>query len=463
MLKKRSILRKIALFLCAIMLVTIIPAGESQMVYAQTVPTFSGSTKAIVCGKQAKIKLPSGYSKCKFSTSNKKVATVTSKGVVKAVRLGVAKITAKAGNKKKTYTITVKPAKASEVWLNHQAVLTNQKVQLKLVSDKYDTSQVQLKFSCGFSKVNSNGFCKGIKSSGWGSLDYYYGSFSRSTKLAVYSPDWIMNDVLECWWSDDSDTCNIDAGVPYKAAITSMVSSGKTITPSGLRKQGISLLVDGAEMADTMIYTPGKHMISIVSGDKEISREVNVSYSIKDTLINRDATGYDAQSKEVFDAAFAVVNQIITESMSDEEKVKAIHDYLIYHANYVNNGDYSSAENWAYGACGVLLHGEGVCQSYAIAFYMMATAAGVECEYVTGVATNSSASGGHAWNRVKINDKWYYIDCTWDDPTGGGHERYTYYLSETGWSNHIVEEEKDLASDGKYYWINYYLTGKKYK
>ena len=145
MLKKRSILRKIALFLCAIMLVTIIPAGESQMVYAQTVPTFSGSTKAIVCGKQAKIKLPSGYSKCKFWTSNKKVATVTSKGVVKAVRLGVAKITAKAGNKKKTYTITVKPAKASEVWLNHQAVLTNQKVQLKLVSDKYDTSQVKLK------------------------------------------------------------------------------------------------------------------------------------------------------------------------------------------------------------------------------------------------------------------------------------------------------------------------------
>ena len=136
MLKKRSILRKIALFLCAIMLVTIIPAGESQMVYAQTVPTFSGSTKTIVCGKQAKIKLPSGYSKCKFSTSNKKVATVTSKGVVKAVRLGVAKITAKAGNKKKTYTITVKPAKASDVWLNHQAVLINLQIDKRLRPDK---------------------------------------------------------------------------------------------------------------------------------------------------------------------------------------------------------------------------------------------------------------------------------------------------------------------------------------
>ena len=37
---------------------------------------------------------------------------------------------------------------------------------------------------------------------------------------------------------------------------------------------------------------------------------------------------------------------------SEEEKVKAIHDYLIYSANYVNNGDYQHAEKWASGAGG---------------------------------------------------------------------------------------------------------------
>ena len=100
--------------------------------------------------------------------------------------------------------------------------------------------------------------------------------------------------------------------------------------------------------------------------------------------------------------------------MGEEEKVKAIHDYLIYHANYVNNGDYSTAENWAYGAGGVLLHKEGVCQSYAFAFYMMAISAGLECRFVSGTADG----GGHAWNQVKVNGKWYYIDCTWDDPVG---------------------------------------------
>ena len=148
--------------------------------------------------------------------------------------------------------------------------------------------------------------------------------------------------------------------------------------------------------------------------------------------------------------------------MSEKDKVKAIHDYLIYHANYVNNGDYESAENWAYGACGVLLHKEGVCQSYAIAFYMMTTAAGLDCQYVTGKANG----GGHAWNQVKVDGTWYYIDCTWDDPIvngySGGGENYTYYLSQTLWSDHTANKIKELADDSKYLWENYYLTGEGY-
>ena len=46
---------------------------------------------------------------------------------------------------------------------------------------------------------------------------------------------------------------------------------------------------------------------------------------------------------------------------------------------------------------------------------MMAISAGLECRFVSGTADG----GGHAWNQVKVNRKWYYIDCTWDDPVGG--------------------------------------------
>lgn len=181
-----------------------------------------------------------------------------------------------------------------------------------------------------------------------------------------------------------------------------------------------------------------------------------------DVLTKRDATGYDADCKAVFDKAFEIAENVITPGMTEEEKVKAIHDYLIYNANYVNDGNYETAENWAYGAGGVLLHGEGVCQSYAIAFYMIATTAGLDCRYVAGTADG----GSHGWNRVKVEGKWYYIDCTWDDPIYNGHsgggENYTYYLSESIWPDHKVEQEKELAQEGRYYWVNYYLTGENY-
>lgn len=43
-----------------------------------------------------------------YTSSNTKVATVTSKGKIKGIKKGTAKITIKAGNYKKTVTVNVK-------------------------------------------------------------------------------------------------------------------------------------------------------------------------------------------------------------------------------------------------------------------------------------------------------------------------------------------------------------------
>ena len=51
---------------------------------------------------------PSKAAKVKFTTSNKKIATVTAKGVVKAKKAGKVTITAKAGSKKAVCKVTVK-------------------------------------------------------------------------------------------------------------------------------------------------------------------------------------------------------------------------------------------------------------------------------------------------------------------------------------------------------------------
>lgn len=68
-------------------------------------------TVTVTAGKTVKLNLKKGKGKTKWTTSNKKIATVNKKGVVKGIKAGTAKITAKVGKKKYTCKIVVKKAK----------------------------------------------------------------------------------------------------------------------------------------------------------------------------------------------------------------------------------------------------------------------------------------------------------------------------------------------------------------
>ena len=59
----------------------------------------------------------------------------------------------------------------------------------------------------------------------------------------------------------------------------------------------------------------------------------------------------------------------------------------------------------------------------------------IPCTLVIGTATNSQGqTENHAWNYVYLNNNWYAVDVTWDDPIiiGGGQlsskEKYRYFL-----------------------------------
>ncbi|MBP3429003.1 MAG: Ig-like domain-containing protein [Clostridia bacterium] len=119
----------------------------------------------------------------------------------------------------------------------------------------------------------------------------------------------------------------------------------------------------------------------------------------------------------------SVVSSLITAGMSDYQRARVLHDWLIHNANY----DYTYSN---YDAGGVLLRGTGVCDSYARAYQMLLAAAGVESMIVSGTAgSNADLAdwGAHAWNLVRLGGKWYHVDCTWDDPGEGGYERHTYF------------------------------------
>ncbi|WP_026655173.1 MULTISPECIES: transglutaminase domain-containing protein [unclassified Butyrivibrio] len=110
--------------------------------------------------------------------------------------------------------------------------------------------------------------------------------------------------------------------------------------------------------------------------------------------------------------------------------VKYIYDYLIANTEY----DLRAPDNQ--NICSVFLNGKTVCSGYARASQYLLNKLGIKCTYVTGMADNGSGSPGlHAWNLVRCNGDYYYMDTTWGD-TGitsrDGRPRINYdYLCAT--------------------------------
>lgn len=129
-----------------------------------------------------------------------------------------------------------------------------------------------------------------------------------------------------------------------------------------------------------------------------------------------------AQLQAVNEKVTEVLASLGVKEKSNYQKVKLIHDYIVNNTRYVSSGN----SHTAYGA---LLEGRAVCQGYAQLAYKMLTDAGVKCYFISGQANNGSRTEDHAWNLVKVGKKWYYLDVTWDDPTGGEDRlRYDYFL-----------------------------------
>lgn len=142
-----------------------------------------------------------------------------------------------------------------------------------------------------------------------------------------------------------------------------------------------------------------------------------------------------------------IKKQMIQQTASDDvyTKIAKVHNWLIYFVDYQNN-DTSKDQHTIYGT---LKNGKAVCEGYARAFKYLMDGVGVPCVLVSGTATNSQGqTENHAWNYVQINDVWYAVDVTWDDPIVTGGEQTTqmkqrYFLKGSD------EFLKDHKTDGK--------------
>lgn len=110
------------------------------------------------------------------------------------------------------------------------------------------------------------------------------------------------------------------------------------------------------------------------------------------------------------------------EGMSTVEKIDYFNDQLTT-TNEYNTSDNLNTIGHDCRECVSALEGRSgtngpVCEAYARAFKVLCDTIGVPCVLVDGDARSSSSgtAGGHMWNYVQVNNKWYGMDVTWNDP-----------------------------------------------
>ncbi len=190
--------------------------------------------------------------------------------------------------------------------------------------------------------------------------------------------------------------------------------------------------------------------------------------------VSAEADSWDVpetdSSSKVPDEITAILDEIVTPSMSEYEKVKAIHDYLIIHVDYdYDNLAAGTLPDTAFTAEGALLLHSAVCEGYAKAFSLLCDQSGLENILVYGTANDGTGIQSHAWNQVRVDGEWYNIDVTWDDPlmngeqaTDGSNLTYDYFLVPdlTLLGNHTAKSgsELQICTSDRYLEENRWLT-----
>lgn len=154
-----------------------------------------------------------------------------------------------------------------------------------------------------------------------------------------------------------------------------------------------------------------------------------------------------SMQSEIDTAVSKILGQ--AEGKSDYEKLKVFHDSIVLNNDFVKELGYNHT---IYGAfCG----GKIQCEGYAKAIQYLCDLSGIESMTVAGT---NEAGDSHAWNVVKVDGKWYNLDCTWDDPilteVDKTNIRYRYFLVPDEWihnKSHFNINKKTTGTQVTYF------------
>lgn len=248
----------------------------------------------------------------------------------------------------------------------------------------------------------------------------------------------VVNKLAGGWnpYNAQNNTCTITIALPedYASNYVEITSKSEYVdiinAATYLRNEAIENSPNkrSSDFNDFNIYKNNKGTIS-VKNSNELVYALELGYLPTFSL-------KDSKAEAFFEEAKAILREIVTDDMTDLEKVREIYDYICENSSY----DYdvlSAANRYTYGCQyleGFFEERRAVCEGFAKVVVLFCRIEGIEAVVSEGFAV---AGAGHAWNYVKIDGKWYTLCTTYgqriESEPGAAAKMFGYKIESTNY------------------------------
>lgn len=169
-------------------------------------------------------------------------------------------------------------------------------------------------------------------------------------------------------------------------------------------------------------YNGFSNVKTVISESGDITVSISYFYS-------------DEQIKAINKKIDEIYKNIITNDMDTYTKILTIHDYIINNTKYdIERNNNGNSIYHSYIAYGPLLEGYATCNGYTDAMALFLEKMNIPNFKVAMTPEKNSDTEGHVWNAVYLNNQWFHLDLTWDDPVsndGTDYLQHKYFLITT--------------------------------
>ena len=175
-----------------------------------------------------------------------------------------------------------------------------------------------------------------------------------------------------------------------------------------------------------------------------VNSQYSLDYNFRDGdyIIFYSNDDYDTVSAkaQAIAAELSILLGKVPADLDQYGRERLVHDLLVSTAEYdtaaaADNKKYPDA----YCIYGFFVNKKAVCSGCAPAVKLMLNRVGLTCRTVNGTCGGT----GHMWNIVQIDDKWYQLDVTQDDPVVKNSSGLIYY-------DYFNLTDKQIKTDHKF-------------